>query len=490
MPHSDSLLAFSKTVVFVVLAATLSSCMATKNYKKPDPAIETDQLYTIEQTELDSTTLADMPWEEIFEDPYLRDLIDEALQNNLNLQDAIQQIRIAEANYYRDKMGLFPSLEFGGSASYNEPSDNSVNFGGSQGGGSVPASDQYAALLSSRWEVDIWGRLNSARKASLASLLQTEAARRTVQTTLIANVAASYYRLLALDRQLEIVRETVENRKKDVQTIKSLHEGAVVTKVSVEQSVANRYAAEVTIPELKQRITEQENALSILAGRTPGSIERGSLDKQQPIDTLATGVPAQLLRNRPDIIAAEYGFRSAFELTNHARTYFYPALTLTAEGGFRSLDTQNLFMPGSIFYNLIGGLTQPLFSQGQNKSRLEQSRARQQQALLEFRRTILEAGREVSNALSQYENAEQKMDLHEKQLQALENAVDYSRDLLQYGEANYAEVLTAQQNYLSVQINYINNRLQKLTAGVNLYRALGGGWNSMPETENERSEKQ
>ncbi len=470
-----------RITAFILAAGLLTSCVATKSYKKPDTGVETEELYPYEKVQMDSTTLADMPWDQVFEDPQLRALIDEALQNNVNLQQAVEQIRVAEARYYRDQMGMFPSLNIGGSASYNEPSDNNVNFGSGFNNVSIPASESYAALLSSTWEMDVWGKLNSARKASLANLLQTEATRRAVQTTLIANVATAYYRLLALDRQLEIVRETVENRKKDVKTVKSLHEGAVVSKVSVQQSIANRYAAEVTIPELKQQITEQENALSVLLGREPGEIERTSLERQDPIDSLATGVPGQLLKNRPDVIAAEYNFRSAFELTNQARTYFYPSFTLTAEGGFRSLETGDLFMPGSIFYNLIGGLTQPVFSQGRNKARLEQSKARQQQVLLNLKQTTLEAGREVSNALSQYQNASRQLRLNRQQLEALQKAVDYSRELLQYGEATYAEVLTAQQNYLSVQIGHVNDRLQQLTAEVNLYRALGGGWS--PEAD-------
>ncbi|MDZ7692984.1 MAG: efflux transporter outer membrane subunit [Balneolaceae bacterium] len=363
-----------------------------------------------------------------------------------------------------------------------------ANFGDSFSGAAIPASDQYGVSLSSSWELDIWGKLTSAKKASYAALLQTEATRRAVQTSLIANIANAYYRLLALDRQLEITKQTVQNRQQDVETVKSLKESSVVTGVAVQQSIANRFAAEVTIPELRQQITELENELSILLGRTPGSIERTTLDRQEPIDSLATGIPAQLLRNRPDILAAEYNFRRAFELTNNARAYFYPSFTLTADGGFRSLSTQDLFQPGSVFYNIIGGLTQPLFNQGRNKARLKQSKAQQQQALLQLRSSILNARRDVSNALNQYEHAEQKIELRRQQVSALENAVEYSRDLLQFGEANYIDVLTAQQNLLSTQLNSVNDKLQRLTAGVSLYRALGGGWNKATGLTDESSD--
>lgn len=482
LPVIMTVKSFSKFSIFALLAVLLSSCLATKSYKKPE--IDTGNLYPFEQVQLDSTTLADMPWQEIFKDPQLRNLIDEALQNNLELRDAIQQIRVAEANFYEGKMSLLPSLGLNGRASYNEPSDNSSNFGGSLQDVTIPASEQYSVSLSSRWELDVWGKLSSSKRASYAALLQTEATRRAVQTTLIANVASSYYRLLALDRQLEITKQTIENRRQDVQTIKSLKESGIVTGLSVQQSIANQYAAEVSVPEIRQQITEQEHALSILLGRAPGSIERNDLSRQEPIDSLSTGVPAQLLRNRPDIIAAEQSFRSAFELTNNARAYFYPAFTLTAEGGYQSLQTEDLFQPGSVFYNLVAGLTQPIFNRGQNRARLKRRKAQQQQAKLQLRSNILNASREVSDALSQFQRAEQKLELRKQQLDALENAVEYSRELLRYGEANYAEVLTAQQNYLSAQLSNVADRLQQLTAGVDLYRALGGGWEQSTNAAN------
>lgn len=470
----------SKLVFVVLLAVSLSSCLATKPYEKPD--IETENLYPFQNVALDSTTLADMPWQQVFNDAQLRSLIEEALVNNLNLQDAIQQIRVAEANFYQGKLSLLPSLDANARFSYNDQSDNSVNFGNDLGDISIPASEQYSVSLQSSWELDVWGKLSSTKRASFAALMQTEASRRAVQTRLIANVANAYYQLMAFDEQLQITRETVENRKNDVETVTSLKEAAIVTGVSVQQSIANRYAAEVMIPQLKQQITEQENALSILLGRTQNSVERSNIDTQVPIDSLATGLPAQLLRNRPDIIAAEYAFRSAFEQTNNARAYFYPAFRLTAEGGFQSLETQNLFEPGSVFYNLVAGLTQPIFNKGQNRARLKRTKAQQEQALIQLKSTILNAGREVSNAMNQYNNAEARIGLRKRQLQALEKAVDFSGELLQYGEANYTEVLTAQQNLLSAQLSSVNDKLQQLIAGVNLYRALGGGWD---KAENE-----
>jgi len=464
----------STAPLFAALAAAfllLPGCLATKQYEAPAP--ETDSLYGAPPVELDSTTLADVPWQDVFDDPTLRDLIREALRNNLDLQDAIQQVRIAEANLKEASGALFPDLFVGGSASYNEPSDNGPS-GAGQGG--VEATDQYSVSASTSWEIDVWGRLTSAKRAQYATLLQTEATQRAVRTALIANVARTYYQLLALDRQLQITEETIDNRRSDLQTVRSLKEGGVVTNVAVERSRASLAAARASRPTLQQAITEQENTLSTLLGRSPGDIERTTLSDQALLDSLATGVPAQLLRNRPDVIAAEYQYRSAFELTNSARAAFYPSLTLTAEGGFESLEAGDLLVPGSLFYNLIGGLTQPIFAQNQNEARLDRRQARQTQARLELRRTLLTAGSEVSNALSRYRKVTERIEAREIQLEALGSALSESRELLRYGEVNYLDVLTAQQEYLSAQLDNVNDRLDRLQAGVTLYRALGGGW--------------
>ncbi|MGD8748935.1 MAG: TolC family protein [Balneolaceae bacterium] len=468
---------FKNLPALFIIILFLASCSATKDFKKPK--VDTVNLYR-NSVVLDSTTLADMPWKQLFSDPQLKDLIREALDNNPDLQIAVQQIKAAEANFYQSKMAFIPSLSANGDVSYNEPSDNSSSFSGRNG--PIKASEQYSLSLASSWELDVWGKLSSNKRAAYADLLQNEAIRRAVQTTLIADVANSYYNLMALDAKLKITRQTVENRKEDVETMKQLKESSQVTGATVVQSMANRYSAEVTIPDLQQQIQEQENALSILLGRAPGNITRSGLAEQSIPDSLATGVPAQLLRNRPDIIAAENAFRAAFETTNNARTYFYPSLRISAEGGFSSLDINNLLKPGSIFANIIGGLTQPLFSQGRNKARLKIARAQQQAALIDYKNTIRSAGGEVSDALSSFQHARQKISLRKQQIDALQKSVEYSKDLLNYGSATYTDVLTSQQNLLAAQLGQVNDRLQELTSIVDLYRSLGGGW----QNENSR----
>ena len=338
------------------------------------------------------------------------------------------------------------------------------------------AAHQYLLGLSSSWEADVWGKLRSTRRAYAASVLQSEAYRRVVLTQLIADIADNYYSLLALDAQLEITRQTVQNRIQDVETMKLLLEGDVVTGAAVVQSEAQRYAAEVTIPDLERSIREAENLLATLLGRTPGPIERGTLAGQAPPPELLTGVPGQLLRNRPDVLQAEYAFESNFELTNAARTYFYPSFTITANGGLTSTTISNLFSPDAIFASIVGGLAQPVFSQGLNRARLRRSEGLQQEYLYTYQQTMFTAGQEVSNALFAYQSAADKKRIRALQLDALNKSVDYTRELLRAGFANYTEVLTAQQSLLQAQLNGVNDELQQRQAVTDLYHALGGGW--------------
>jgi NodT family efflux transporter outer membrane factor (OMF) lipoprotein len=404
----------------------------------------------------------------------LQSLIQEGINQNLDLKQAIERIKISEATLQQSRAAFLPSLQGDLSVTDAKQSAAALNF---PAGININLETQtYKAQLSTAWEADIWGKLSSAKRAAYATLIQSDAAKRAVQTQLIATIANSYYTLLALDKQLAITQETIKIRRKDVETVKALKEGAVVNGAAVVQSEANLYAAEVSLPDLKRSIKEAENALSVVLAKAPGAINRTTIDQQVPYTNLQTGISAQLLQNRPDVIAAEYGFRSAFENTNVAKTYFYPALTLTASGGLSSLQLKNFF-DNSIFYNLIGGITQPIFAKGQNKARLKTAQAQQQQAFYTFQQTLLTGGQEVSNALYAYQTAVEKEEARAKQIASLTKAVDFTKELLRYSSAtNYTDVLTSEQSLLTAQLSGINDKLQKLQSVVNLYRALGGGW--------------
>ena len=242
------------------------------------------------------------------------------------------------------------------------------------------------------------------------------------------------------------------------------------------QSEATQYAYEITIPDIQQQIKENENTLCLLLGRTPGTIKRGKLEEQKANEMLSIGVPSELLDNRPDVMQAEYNVISAYEMTNNAKAYFYPSITLTASAGFEALNFKDFFNPASFAGNIVGGFVEPIFNKRTNKTRLEVAKAQQTEALLNFKNALLNAGAEVTDALALYDAASQKIELRQKQLDALEKSVNYTRELLTYGSATYTEVLIAQQSLLNAQFNDVNDHVQQLNSVVSLYRALGGGW--------------
>lgn len=462
----------NKYILLVMAALVLSSCSVTKKYERPT-TLSTDKLYR-DEASADSTTIADMPWQSVFKDEKLNTLIQKGLDQNLNLKNAIENIVQSRASLRQSKLAYYPTLQLDANATHNKQSQAGLNF--PAGININTLTTTYKLGLSTSWEVDVWGKLSSSKRAALATYLATDAAKQAVQTQLISDIANNYFLLLAYDKQLKITQETLESRIKNVETIKALKEGAIVTGAAVVQSEANQHAAEVLIPDLKQSIRETENALNILLGQAPGPIERGELGTQIIPEKIAIGMPAQLLQNRPDVRQAEFNFRVAFESTNLAKTYFYPSLTLTASTGFSNLELKDFFT-NSIFYSIIGGLTQPLFNQGLNKMRLTTAQSQQLQAYNNFQQSLLTAGQEVSNALYSYQMAVEKEDSRQKQIEALEKAVDFTQQLLEYSSAtNYTDVLTSEQNLLAAQLSGINDNLQKLQAVVNLYRALGGGW--------------
>lgn len=463
---------YKKQLFTLAIAATVfASCKVTKTYE--NPSLKTAGLFR-EQTATDTTTMANTPWKTLFADPLLSGLIQEGLDQNLDLKNALQNIVQAQATLQQSKAAFLPSLTLDANVTRSKQSEAGLNF--PPGININTLTNTFKAQLSTSWEADIWGKLSSTKRSALAAYFRTDAAKRAIQTQLIADIANNYYNLLALDRQLEITQETLKSRIAGVETMKTLKEGAVVNGAAVVQSEASRYATEVTIPDLKRTIRETENALNILLSRAPGSISRSKLADQSLSPDVKIGVPTQLLENRPDVQGAEFAFRAAFENTNLARTYFYPSLTITAAGGLSSLDIKDFFSK-SIFYNLVGGLTQPIFNKGLNKQRLVTAKSAQEQALNTFQKTLLVAGQEVSNALYTYQTAVEKEEARAKQIAALEKSVNYTQELLRYSSAtNYTDVLTSEQSLLAAQLSGVNDKLQKLQSVVNLYRALGGGW--------------
>lgn len=457
-----------KILILASLPFLLVSCFAAKDYERPQVVNEAN--YRTENLPQDTLSIATLSWKELFTDPLLQGYIEEGLKNNMDIRVALQQIRIAEAYVKQGKAGYFPSLN--GNARYTHQEFSA----GGQFGSQFSSLDQYELSANLSWEADIWGKIRSNERAFQASYLQSVAAHQAVKSRLIANIASVYYQLLALDEQIRVTEETIETRSKGLETTQALKEAGNVTEVGVKQTEAQLYTAQGILIDLKNQARLLENTMSILLGSAPHEITRGSLENQNIDIPLNTGIPAQLLRNRPDVMAAEYSLMNAFELTNAARASFYPSLTLSATGGFQNIEIDKLFNANSLFATIIGGLTQPIFNKRQIRTQYEVSQAQQEQAYLDFRLTIITASKEVSDALYNYEAATEKIEVNQKEFEAYNLATNYSEELLDNGFANYLEVLNARENALNSSLNLINTKNNQLQAIVNLYEALGGGW--------------
>ncbi|AVR47335.1 hypothetical protein C7S20_05125 [Christiangramia fulva] len=457
-----------KAIFAIAGLLSLQSCFVAKDYKQPD--VVKQEYYRSDNLPADSLNMANVSWREMFNDPILQDYIEKGLQNNIDIRVALQQIIAAEAYVKQGKAGYLPTLNTNARYTHQELAPNS------QFGNFFSSLDQYEINANLSWEADIWGKITSQKKAYQARALQTVAAHQAVKTRLIADIATTYYQLLALDEQIRITEETIDTRASSLETTKALKEAGNVTEVGVQQTEAQLYNAQGILLDLKDQRYQLENAFSILLGEAPNNIVRTDLSEQEITTNLNVGVPVELLRNRPDVIAAEYNFMNAFQLTNLARTNFYPSLSISATAGLQSLDPATLVNTNSLFATIIGNLAQPILNGRKIRTQYEVAQSQQEQARLNFRKTILIASKEVSDALHSYKTATEKIVVKQKEFNAYSLATDYSQELLNNGLANYLEVLTARQNALNSRLELTNARFNQLKAMVKLYEALGGGW--------------
>ena len=336
--------------------------------------------------------------------------------------------------------------------------------------------NQFDVSANIGWEADIWGKLRAQEKAEFANYLGTVSAHQAVKSDLVASVASAYYQLLTFDDQKKIINETIALRKKNLETTSALKDAGTVTEVAVQQSEALVFNAESLLISIDVQIGLLENTISLLMGEPSHAIERTTIDAQKMPVSLDLGYPANLLANRPDVKVAEYRLMNAFEMTNAAKANFYPTLRLTGSGGIVSGDLDQLFSVNSLFANVVAGLAQPILNKRQIKTQYEVSLANKEIAYLNFRRSVLTAGKEVSDALKIYQSQDRFIGLKRKEMEAYKNSVEYSQELVNYGLATYLEVINASVNQLNAELNISNAEYSKLDAGIELYRALGGGW--------------
>lgn len=456
-----------KQIIYMMCAtALLSSCHIYKAYDRPadidtsgiyrDPNSVTDTLVT------DTTNMGNLPWTEVFQDVKLQALILQGLESNVDLQTANLRVKEAQAMLLSARLSYLPSINLA-------PQGTLSSFDHSK------TSKAYQLPAVASWELDLFGKILNAKRGAKADLLQSKAYQQAVHSQLIANIANSYYTLLMLDRQLAISEETSKIWKENVRAMEAMKEAGMTTEAAVAQSKANSHQVEASLADLRRQIRETENALSVLLGQAPHTIERGVLENQRLPEDLATGVPLQLLSNRPDVKAAEMSLAGAYYTTNQARSAFYPQITVTGTAGWTNAAGSIISNPGSLILSAVGQLAQPIFNRGKLIANLKVSKAEEEIAKMNFQQSILNAGREVSDALYLYDAATIKMEEHKAQAEVLTNAVDYTQALFHSGQATYLEILTAQQSLLSAQLNEVSDSFQRMQAVINLYQALGGG---------------
>lgn len=461
-----------KIILVFFVSFLVVSCHTRQNYQRANDVVD-EKLFRTDALPKDSLSMANLSWKEIFTDAVLQKHIAKALENNLDIRIALQNIASAEAYLKQSKAAYQPTISVGPDYSFNTSSLN-TQFG--QIVGERRYINQFDITANLGWELDLWGKLKGQEKAQYAAYLSSVAAHQNVKNNLVASIATAYYQLLAFDEQKKIFSNTIEIRKKNLETTKALKEAGIVSEVAVQQSEALVYNAEASLVTLDVQIQMLENTISLLMGEPSHEIERTSLSTQNFALNTDVGYPSALLANRPDVKQAEFNLINAFELTNAAKAQFYPSLRITGSTGVQSVDIDKLFSANSVFANVLVGLAQPILNKRQIRTNYEVSLANQERAYLNFRKTILNAGNEVSDALKMYNAQDQFIAFKKKELSAYDKSVEFSQELVNYGMANYLEVLNANVNKLNAEINIANAQYTKLQAGVELYRALGGGW--------------
>lgn len=452
----------------VILLSTLGSCNIYKKYETPTDTVLLQQYKEAQEASIDSMAFGNLQWQSVFTDPVLADLIDQALNNNIDLRNAKLNIDIAHAQLKGARLSYLPSVALApngsGSKFFTSPSSGGMSWG-------------YQIPLSVSWEIDVFAKLLNNKRSAQAAYEQSQDYSRAVRSQIIGGVANTYYAIAAIEAQLAVSRSTAEIWKQNVQTMKDLKEAGTVNEVAVVQSEAQYYGILASITDLEVSLDEMNNTMSLLLGVMPQKWEISPDATLRLPAIIRASVPMYELAMRPDVAAAERNMAVAYYATNSARAAFYPGLNITANGGFTNMLGSMITNPGNFFINLAGSLTAPLFSRGQNIARLEAAKAQQQQAMNTFENTLMSASAEVSDAMTLYEKSAEKQQYLAVQAEKLALAVDYTQELLRLGSYNttYLDVLTAQQSLLSAQISSISARHSEARALINLYQSLGGG---------------
>jgi len=423
----------------------------------------------------DSTSLADLKWFEVFKDAQLQELVKTALTGNYDLRDAVVRVDAARASLGVTRADQFPNV---GAAADITTLRNATS-------GSIPLPPGFEQrrtfgsvtldLLS--FELDLWGRLRRATEAAHAELLASEENRKAVVTTLVSEVAGAYFNLLEQDGELEIAKRTLATREESLRLIQDREQHGLATRLDVRQGEQLVRSAQQTIPNIEQTIAQTENQISLLLGRNPGSITRGqTLTQQEQPPTVPTGLPSALLERRPDIRTAEQTLIASNALIGVAKAAYFPRISLTGSLGTQSTQLSGLFTGPAGTWQFVPQVTQPIFTAGRIRSNVELASAQQQLALIQYERTIQTAFREVSDTLVQYQKVREVRATQELLIGTLEDRSRLSYERYRGGVDTLLNALDADRDLFNAQLGLAQTRRNELLTLVELYRALGGGW--------------
>lgn len=451
---------------------------------KTDLAISKNEIPASFQNKKDTTNIADIQWRDYFVDPLLHELIDTAIGNNIDLQMALQRIEISRSSVRAATGALMPRMDLGVGTAIRRYGLYTMDGAGNSTtditpGQIVPTNlpDLFVGLQSS-WEVDIWGKLQNQRSSAMAKFLASIEGTGFVVSNLVADVAIFYNELRALDNELDIIRQTLHTQYESLEVIQVQKEAGRATELAVELFKAQVLNTRILEKEVLQQITVTENHINFLLGRFPQSIERtkGQYLKGIPHE-ISSGVPSQLLANRPDVREAEFQIESSKFDLKVAKAAFFPSFNITASFGFQAFNPDFLFVaPASIAYTAVGTLMAPLINRNALEAQFNNAEANQLSAMYHYQKTILNAYVEVANELSNINNLQKINILKKQQNEMLQQSVETSNLLYRYGRASYLEVLIAQRNALQSNLELINFAKQQRIAAVKIYKALGGGW--------------
>ena len=432
----------------------------------------------------DTSNTANVPWRMIHTDPHLRALIDTALVNNQELNILLQEIEVVKNEARIRKGEYLPFVGLGaaaevekvgrftrnGAVEHNLEIDHDQEF--------PDPLPNYALYARATWELDIWKKLRNARQAAVQRYLASIEGRNFMVTNLVAEIANSYFELLALDNQLQILQRNIAIQQEALDIVKMEKQAAKVTELAVRRFEAEVLKNRSIQFEIQQRIIETENRLNFLTGRYPRPIERSTTALTDLLPgTIQPGIPSQLLSTRPDVREAELELSAAKLDVKVARANFYPSLGLNASVGVEAFDPEVLFeTPASLLYTLAGDLVQPLVNRNGIKAEYASANARQLQTLYDYERTVLNAYVEVVNQISNVNNLRSSYELRQQQVAALNSSINISSNLFRSARADYMEVLLTQRDALEAEFELVETRKQQLNAMVNMYQALGGGW--------------